>query len=311
MSASPIFLGARRGTVGSLGEAALIGRIRAWLGTASPESPSGIGDDCAVVRPARGRELLTIDPVIYGVHFDGKVSPGDAGAKLVKRNLSDIAAMGGRPRAMVVALALDDRVSLRWLAAFYRGMARQARRYRVPIVGGDVARLRGAFAATVALTGESTGRVLTRAGSRRGDWIYVTGMLGRSLPTGHHHRFTPRLSEGAWLARQAGVRAMMDVSDGLAKDLGALTPKGCAAALFEKMLPVRAGATTRQALSDGEDYELVVGVAGGRRRQSLERAWRKAFPRTRLTCIGRFVRAGDAPPGSINPEDYRGYEHLR
>ncbi len=311
MSAQPLFLRGRRGAVGSLGETALIERIRSWLGAASPPSPAGIGDDCAVLARTMGRGLLTIDPVVYGVHFDGRVSAAQAGAKVMKRNLSDIAAMGGRPVSAVVALALDDRVSLRWLRAFYRGMAREALRHGFPIVGGDVTRLNGAFAATVAMTGEAAGRVLTRSGARPGDWIYVTGRLGLSLASGRHHRFTPRLKEGSWLARHPAVRAMMDVSDGLAKDLPSLTPRLCEAAVFEGMLPLSPGATPRQALCDGEDYELVMAVAGGKARLALERAWSKAFPRTRLTCIGRFVRKGDAPPGSINPEHYRGYEHLR
>lgn len=311
MSSPPIFSRTRRGSVASLGEEALIGSIRRWVGSASPKAPLGIGDDCAVLRPARGRELLTVDPMIHGVHFDRRVPPGAVGAKLFKRNLSDIAAMGGRPRAAVVALALDGKVSLAWLAAFYRGMARESRRHRVPIVGGDVARLDGSFVATLALTGESRGRVLTRAGARTGDWIYVTGALGRSLPTGHHHLFEPRLAEGSWLARRAEVRAMMDVSDGLAKDLGALTPRGAAPALFEALLPRRRGSGVREALCDGEDYELVFAVASRARRPVLEKSWRKAFPRTRLTCIGRFVRAGAVPPDAIRMADYHGYAHLR
>jgi len=306
-----MFSRTRQGSVSSIGEEALIRRIRLWLGSASPASPAGIGDDCAVLRPARGRELLTIDPLIFGIHFDARVGPRAAGAKLFKRNLSDIAAMGGRPRAAVVALALDDRVSLAWLADFYRGMAHQSRRHAVPIVGGDIARLPGSFAATIALTGEAAGRVLGRTGSRVGDWIYVTGSLGRSLETGHHFLFEPRLAEGAWLARRANVRAMMDVSDGLGKDLAALTPRGSEPALFEAMLPRRDGASAREAICDGEDYELAFSVSGGRARDSLEKAWRRAFPRTRITCIGRFVRAGKRPPGALNLEEFRGYEHLR
>jgi thiamine-monophosphate kinase len=296
--------------VSSVGEQALIASIRRWLGKASPRAPAGIGDDCAVIAPARGRELLTVDPVVCGVHFDRRVAPREVGAKLFKRNLSDIAAMGGRPRAAVVALALDGRVSVSWLSEFYKGIARESLRHGVPVVGGDVARLGGSLVATLAMTGEAAGRVLTRAGSRAGDWIYVTGSLGRSLATGHHHRFTPRLAEGAWLARRAEVRAMMDVSDGLAKDLGALAPRGAAPALFGAMLPRRAGASVREALCDGEDYELVFSVASGAGRLSLEKAWRRAFPRTRLTCIGRFARAGAVPPDAINLGDFRGYEHL-
>jgi thiamine-monophosphate kinase len=300
-----------RDSVSSIGEDALIRRMRGWLGRASPAPPGGIGDDCAVLRPARGRELLTVDPVIHGVHFDDRIPPRSAGAKLLKRNLSDIAAMGGRPRAAVVAIALDGRVSLRWLEQFYRGLARESRRRKVPVVGGDVARLPGSFVATLALTGEAAGRVLTRAGSRPGDRIYVTGALGRSLPTGHHHRFEPRLAEGAWLARRRPVRAMIDVSDGLAKDLAALTPRGAAPAIYAEALPRRDGATLREALCDGEDYELAFSVAPGAGRALLEAAWGRAFPRTRLTCIGRFVRAGAVPPGAVALGKFRGYEHLR
>jgi thiamine-monophosphate kinase len=300
-----------RGSVSSIGEGALIRSIRRWLGRASPRAPAGIGDDCAVLRPARGRELLTVDPVVHGVHFDSRIGPGAAGAKLVKRNLSDIAAMGGRPRAAVVALALDGRVSLEWLEGFYRGIARESRRRGVRVVGGDVTLLPGSFVATLALTGEATGRPLTRAGSRVGDWIYVTGALGRSLPTGHHHRFAPRLAEGAWLARRKAVRAMIDVSDGLAKDVGALTPPGAAPAIRAAALPRRAGATVREALCDGEDYELAFCVAPGGGRAALERAWRRAFPRTRLTCIGRMVRIRAVPADALRLGEYRGYEHLR
>ena len=311
MSAVPLFSRTLRGSVSSIGENALIRSIRRWLGRASPRPPAGIGDDCAVIRPARGRELLTVDPVVHGVHFDGRVPPREVGAKLFKRNLSDIAAMGGRPRAAVIALALDGRVSLAWLAGFYRGLARESLRHGVPVVGGDVARLDGSLVATLAMTGEAPGRVLTRAGSRAGDWIYVTGSLGRSLATGHHHGFEPRLAEGAWLARRAGVRAMMDVSDGLAKDLGAMTPRGSAPALFGALLPRRGKASVREALCDGEDYELVFSVASGAGRKALEKAWSRAFPRTRLTCIGRFARTGAVPPGALNLGDFRGYEHLR
>ena len=310
MSAPRLFSRTARGSVASVGEEALIRSIRRWLGRASPPAPAGIGDDCAVLRPTRGRGLLTVDPVVAGVHFDAAARPRAAGAKLLKRNLSDIAAMGGRPRAAVIALALDGRVSMEWLAQFYRGLARESRRRGVPIVGGDVARLDGTFVATLAVTGEAAGRLLTRGGSRLGDWIFVTGRLGRSRATGHHYRFEPRLAEGAWLARRRAVRAMIDVSDGLAKDLGALTPRGATAAVRGAGLPRRSGATVREALCDGEDYELAFSVAA-RGRAALERAWRRAFPRTGLSCIGRFVRAGAAASGAIPLGDYRGYEHLR
>jgi thiamine-monophosphate kinase len=300
-----------KGSVSAIGEERLIRNIRVWLGRTSPASPAGIGDDCAVLRPARGRELLTVDAVVRGVHFADGAAPRDVGAKLMKRNLSDIAAMGGRPRAAVVALALDGRVSVAWLAGFYRGIAREARLHGVSVVGGDVTRLDGSFVATLALTGEAAGRVLTRTGSRVGDWIYVTGSLGRSLPTGHHLRFEPRLAEGEWLARRASVRAMLDLSDGLAKDVRSLEPPRASAALYAGMLPRRAGSTVREALCDGEDYELAFSVASRAGRTALEGAWRREFPRTRLSCVGRFVRAGSVPPGAIELGEYHGYEHHR
>lgn len=300
-------------SVGRQGERRLIAEIRRWLGAATPPPPHGIGDDCAVLPPSRDRrQLITVDPVIFGRHFDAAVAPRAVGAKLLKRNLSDIAAMGGRPTAAVIALTLDARVKLAWLEAFYRGLAATARRWQVPIVGGDVAQADGVLAASLTLLGEATtSRVLTRSGARVGDWIFVTGELGASLPTGHHFRFTPRLAEGAWLARRAEVHAMMDVSDGLAKDLHALTPPRAEPALEPAALPRRAKADVRGALTDGEDYELVFALAARTDRDAFTHAWRRAFPRTRLSCIGRFVSAGKRPPTAIDLSAYHGYEHLR
>lgn len=297
-------------SVSALGEERLIAALRRWLGAASPRAPFGIGDDCAVLAPARGPQLITVDPVIYGRHFDDRVPARAVGAKLLKRNLSDLAAMGGRPTAAVLALTLDARVSVAWLEGFYRGLAACARRYRVPVVGGDIAQADGIVAASLTLVGAATGpRVLTRSGARRGDWILVTGRLGGSLRSGHHFKFAPRLAEGAWLARRPEVRAMMDVSDGLAKDLHALTPRGTVPALDCAALPRRAGCDVRAALVDGEDYELVLAVSAKADLAGFKKSWRRAFPRTPLTVIGRFERA--LPPGAIDLRAYHGYEHLR
>ncbi len=301
-----------RDSVSALGEEKLIACIRRWLGSASPRDPFGIGDDCAVLPAARGRQLITVDPVIYGRHFDDTVPPRAAGAKLLKRNLSDLAAMGGRPTAAVLSLILDAKVSAAWLDQFYRGLAACARRYHVPIVGGDVAQADGILAASLTLLGQATGpRVVARTGARAGDWIYVTGELGGSLGSGHHFKFTPRLAEGAWLARRPAVRAMMDVSDGLAKDLHALTPRGCAPALDGSLLPLRRGSDVHGALTEGEDYELVFAVAARADGPALAEDWHRAFPRTRLTCIGRFLPAKKLPPGILALDTFRGYQHLR
>lgn len=299
-------------SVAALGEERLILAIRRWLGAASPRAPFGIGDDCAVLPASRGRQLITVDPVIHGRHFDDHVPPRAVGEKLLKRNLSDLAAMGGRPTAAVLALTLDARVSRDWLEPFYRGLGACARRYRVAIVGGDIAQADGVVAASLTLLGEAVAkRVISRTGARIGDAIYVTGVLGGSLRTGHHHRFTPRLAEGAWLAQRREVRAMMDVSDGLAKDLHALTPAGALPALNAERLPRRTGSDLRAALTDGEDYELVFAAAARCDHERFHAEWRRAFPRTRLSRIGCFVRARELPADAIRLSEYHGYEHLR
>jgi thiamine-monophosphate kinase len=307
-------------TVASLGEERLIASIRRWLGNVSPPAPLGIGDDCAILPPSKKAQAITVDPVIYLRHFDDSIPPRAVGAKLLKRNLSDLAAMGAKPRAAVVALTLDSRTRLNWLEKFYRGLADCARTYRVSIVGGDIAQADNVLAASLTLVGEASGsRMLTRAGARTGDWIYVTGPLGGSL-LGKHHRFTPRLAEGVWLAARPEVRAMMDLSDGLAKDLHALTPPGAEPALDPDLIPISAAArqlarTSRRtplahALGDGEDFELLFAVRKNTDRSSFEKNWLRHF-RHPLSCIGQFVPIGKCPAGSIDLNAHRGYEHLR
>jgi thiamine-monophosphate kinase len=317
-----IFTPLRAESVVSLGEERLIVEIKRWLGPASPRAPFGIGDDCAVV-PSTGRPMLiTTDPVIYGKHFDDAVPARAVGAKLLKRNLSDIAAMGGRPVAAVISLALAADTNVAWLREFYLGLAATARRYGVGIVGGDITQgPAGFFGAFLTLHGEAVGpRVVTRGGAMPGDRIYVTGKLGGSL-LGHHYKFTPRLAEGAWLAKRSEVCAMMDVSDGLAKDLDSLTPDGLAPAICESAVPISAAARkcadeTKQtplfhALGDGEDYELLVVVCYRADEEKFHRAWAKRFPRVSLTKIGTFAKKDAMPKGAVRLVDYSGYEHLR
>jgi len=307
-------------TVFALGEERLIANIRNWLGRVCPPSPRGIGDDCAILPAPRHTQAITVDPVIYQRHFDDNVPPQAVGAKLLKRNLSDLAAMGARPTAAVVALTLDPGVRTAWLEQFYRGLSRCADYYGVEIVGGDIAQANGSLAASLTLLGEAVRkRMVTRSGGRNGDWIYVTGKLGGSR-LGWHYRFTPRLKEGAWLAAQREVRAMMDLSDGLAKDLHALTPRGTQPALLSSQLPVStaarrlAKATGRSpidhAVSDGEDFELLCIVDGKADRATFERRWAKRFNLS-FRCIGQFVSEGKCPAGSFDLSGYYGYEHLR
>ena len=315
------FTSTRADSVAAQGELKLIAGIKRWLGSASPSSPFGIGDDCAVIPPTKNHQLVTTDPVIFGRHFDAKVPARAVGAKLLKRNLSDIAAMGGKPVAAVISLALAPETSVKWLREFYLGLAQCARHYAVKIVGGDITEgPKGFVGAFLTLHGESTGtRVVTRTGAKAADRIYVTGALGGSL-RGHHHDFIPRLAEGAWLARRVEVCAMMDVSDGLAKDLDSLTPRGLAPALEANAIPISQAAREiaretktdplHHALCDGEDYELLIVVRGRADSYSFEAAWRKRFPKLKLTHLGYFAPKKRVPKDCLPLAKYHGYEHL-
>jgi len=316
----------RSDTVSALGEVRLLGKIREWLGDAAPAEPFGMGDDCAVLPRGKTARLVTVDPVVYGGHFNDTMPPRATAEKLLKRNLSDLAAMGGLPTAAVLALTLEPRTSLAWLSGFYRALADCARRYAVPIVGGDItaSTVPGHLSASLTLLGNPApgSRILTRRGARAGDWIYVTGALGNTLGSGHHYRFTPRLAEGAWLARQRSVRSMIDISDGLAKDLKSLQSPGLQAEIFAERLPLRDGADLRSAICGGEDYELIFTLAppsggGGRsakgaqpRLTAFERRWQAAFPDTPLTHLGQFVAEGTRAADALALENYHGYEHL-
>lgn len=314
-------------SLGSISETVLISCIQGWLGTASPPPPGGIGDDCAVLEPASGHGLLTVDPVVYGQHFDDNLPPEQAGAKLLKRNLSDIAAMGGRPHSAVVSLLLSPNVSLTWLERFFAGLKVSARTYKTRIVGGDISATDGrVFAATLTLYGEAA-RPVTRTGAEMGDRIAVTGTLGGSL-RGKHAAFSPRLLEGQWLAARPEVKAMMDLTDGLAKDIPAMLPDSACARLDTEVIPLddAARAVAQQdgrsplehACCDGEDYELAVMLDGETDLTALQEAWAKDFDLP-LTQIGTVAEA--FPPdttGHLVDEatgkvlfPNGGYQHLR
>lgn len=287
--------------IAALGEVRLISRIRKWLGEVAPPPPHGMGDDCAVLPPRRETRLVTTDSVLWRRHFDASVSPEQAGEKLIKRNLSDIAAMGGEPADAVLSLIMGPDVAVSWLERFFYGVATTCMRYRMTLVGGDVAGAeRGFFCATLALTG-FVEKPLPRLAARVGDVLLVTGNLGGSL-AGKHYLFEPRLAEGRWLAARPDVRAGMDITDGLAKDLSAFLPEGCAAELNVEEIPVAEDAREIarrdgqsplwHALTDGEDYELLL-AATEESVPALLADWRRQFPELPLTVIGRVAATSD------------------
>ena len=239
-----MFTATKNQSIQSLGEVTLIASIKEWLRDVSPPCPQGMGDDCAVVDTSQiNRQLLTTDSISYGCHFDHTVSAHQAGAKLINRNLSDIAAMGGYPGPALLNLFCSPDLRIDWIKAFIEGIQETCRTYCISIVGGDISTLpTGQFTAALSLTGHLEGPPLLRDGAQAGDAIYVTGTLGGSIYR-KHHSFEPRLAEGQWLARSNDCSAMMDITDGLAKDLKALIPRGCAALVDLASLPLASGWT--------------------------------------------------------------------
>ena len=270
---------------------------------------TGAGDDCAVVRPpgAGQWQLLKTDCVIEGVHFASGTPPARIGWKALCRPLSDIAAMGGKPEHALVTLALSAESTLAFARGIYTGIGRAAREFGVTVVGGETARSPGPCFISVCVTGSvARRRCIPRSGGRAGDRLYVTGRLGGSFQSGRHYSFRPRLEEGRWLAAKFPVRAMMDISDGLAADLPRLAlASGTGFELRRDALPRAPGCSVEQALGDGEDYELLFAI-GRRTASRLENRWPRKFPRLALTCVGQLAAAGE----NTGLEAVHGYDHF-
>ncbi|MCC5804827.1 MAG: thiamine-monophosphate kinase [Opitutales bacterium] len=316
------FADSKDACVAALGEVALLEEIRSWLGDAMPPAPEGMGDDCAVLSRPAGN-LFAADSLLYTRHFDDTTDPARAGAKLLLRNLSDIAAMGGEPRYAVMSAFLPPATSLAWLERFCRGLAGCARQYATALVGGDITESAEGPGFSLAITGQAE-RPLLRSTAQPGDYLYVTGSLGGSL-RGHHLTFVPRLAEGRWLADRPDTRACIDLTDGLGKDLNALLREGLGAVLDTAAVPLsdaaREAATESgkpsfwHGCNDGEDYELLFTVDGTADPAAFERAWRGAFA-TPLMRIGKLRARGKGGPPVLDTagrpvENLTGYTHLR
>ncbi len=276
------------------GEDALVARLRRSLRGRRPGVVAGIGDDCAAVEgPGRGLLLLKTDCVVEGRHFAPDDAAPAVGWKAACRAVSDLAACGGTPAHALVTCVVRPGQTKRWLDGVYRGLAKAGREFGFDVVGGELSRTDGPAVISVAMTGTVARRdFVRRSGGRPGDVLFVTGVLGGSLSSGWHLRFRPRLGEARWLVANFRVRAMMDVSDGLASDLPRLARAGRTGFVLDPAsLPRRRGSTVAQALGDGEDFELLFAVAP-RDADRLEKAWRKRWPEVRLTRIGHLAGAG-------------------
>ncbi len=326
------------------GENRIVKLLRDRYPAKGPLIKNGIGDDAAVVRAGHGSEywLITADMLLEGIDFRREwTTPRRLGCKSIAVNLSDLAAMGARPRFFVVTLALPAGISERWILEFYKGLTEPGSSEGAQLIGGDLSRSESGILISITAVGESLNRkVLYRSGGKPGDYLYVTGTLGRSaaglklLRDGFPHPKSrlqqealrihqmpePRCESGLWLAQSGLISCRMDLSDGLSVDL----PRMCAASgvgadIQTARLPIFPKSDTwgcdpvNLALNGGEDYELLFAVPASRARL-LEKTYPSRLPR--ISMIGKMIRDPGrvwvTAPGKMRrllPE--LGFDHFR
>jgi thiamine-monophosphate kinase len=332
-------------TVGEAGERQVIARVRARVPAAPSFVVVGIGDDAAVVEPVRNRlDVVTTDAAVEGVHFDRRfMPPGAIGHRVLAANLSDLAAMGAEPRTALLSLILPDALPMDDLDALLDGFLALAARTGTHLIGGNVTRSPGPLVIDVTLSGAVKRRkILTRAGGRPGDELFVTGSVGGAAaglawlqregpaaPTddavgdavGRFLRPEPRLRMGLLAGRTKAASAAMDLSDGLADAVRQIAEaSGIGAVVDAAGLPIHPGvravfespdAVLAAALAGGEDYELLFAVSRRAGRRFAAAAGLAGLAVTRVGALapaatGIVLRseAGDRPL----PE---GFEHFR
>lgn len=293
-------------------ENALVAQIGRTFALAKARSLTvALGDDAALWAPSPKHEtILTCDWFLEGSHFlRNKHSPDAVAWKSLARAVSDIAAMGGKPRCFLLSLALPPVLTGKWLSTFLRGLLRCSRFLRCELAGGDITR-QEKVSISITVIGEIPRcYVVLRSGARPGDLVMVSGTLGEAdlglrelyrmrgmagpttVALRKHLYPEPRLALGQWLARNRLATAMMDISDGLSTDL----PRLCAASRVGARIdvnslpasPLATAADARElALHGGDDYELLFTVSG-KNASRLPRGFRGL----RLTCIGEITRA--------------------
>jgi len=303
----------------------------------------GIGDDAAVLRLPGALEkwVVTTDMLVEDVDFRRAwQTPEQLGARALSVNISDLAAMGARPRYYTVALGIPSGIGERWIEAFYRGLTSAGARHGAVLIGGDLSLVPCDLVITITAVGESLGgRLLYRSGGRTGDVLYVTEVLGKAaaglalLERGQvrgrtaaqraaldaHRGPVPRCTAGLWLAQSGLAGAMMDLSDGLSMDLPRLCEASVAGAeILLSQLPVfrEAGAwgcdPAELALHGAEDFELLFSI----RAEKVAR-FEASYPRSlpRVTRIGRLTRNREivciaAPGARPRPLPRKGFDHF-
>jgi thiamine-monophosphate kinase len=310
-------------------ELELIHRIRRTAASSHEKPASGIGDDCAVLDLPRAHEILvTTDFTLEGIHFRREWHPADSvGHRCLARGLSDIAAMGGIPRAAFLSLALPADLPQRWVDDFIGGLLKLARRYSVALAGGDTAQSPDGILADITVVGSiPTGTAVLRSGASVSDIIYVSGTLGASVaslqelrsgeklrPSAHPQHFypDPRIALGRYLREKKLASALIDTSDGLSTDLRHICDESRVGAVIEAAsLPALPGDHALQyALHGGEDYELLFTVPPARANRIPAKI--AGVPITRIGQItsGRAIKL-QVPGGKSHLLKPGGWQHF-
>ena len=287
------------------GEFDFIADIREMFARMPKSGFEGIGDDCAVLPIGDEAMVFTSDMLNESIHFlTDKSTAYQIGYKSLMVNISDVAAMGAKPVATLLSLALPEEHFGEWSADFMKGYYAASKRYGVQLVGGDTTKSESGICVSVTAVGRAPkANIKRRSSAKVGDVIMVTGRLGASaaglrdvlagkLTTRNakiHLMPEARVAEGVWLGEQAEVRAMMDISDGVASDLQHIidnSKKG--AVVVKRNLPIAKGATIDDAFCGGEDYELLLTV-DKRKADELAQRFEAKFGKP-LYNIGRVVK---------------------
>jgi len=307
------------------GEWKLIEWIRSRTKLDPAAVPIGPGDDMALVSlGGESQCLLTIDALLEGTHFDlKKASPKQVGYKAMAVSLSDVAAMAGKPVCAVAWVGLPQDRDMAFAKDLSAGMAEAAERFACPVVGGDITSWSSPLTVGTAIVARPAGvRPVRRSGAKPGDLLFVTGELGGSV-LGRHLEFVPRIAEARQLAALVTVHAMIDLSDGISTDLAHICREsGVAAEIMADAIPISADAKKMaasdnrtpldHALSDGEDFELLLAVEPVDAQDLLKQ---NPLGDVRLTHIGKIVEGSGvsivAADGSRKALPPGGYEHFK
>jgi thiamine-monophosphate kinase len=294
-------------------------RIARYFAPLTGAEALGLRDDAAVLAPPPGRELvLTVDQMLEGVHFLPHDSPELIARKLLRRNLSDLAAMGATPLGYLLTTALPAGMDEAWLAAFARGLALDQEIFNITLFGGDSASTIGGISLTATLVGHvAPGAALRRNGAKAGDGVWVTGTIGDAAlglqarfgkiadPEGYLTTRSLLPEPRVGLALAGIVSAAIDVSDGLVQDLGHLCAgAGLGAVIHAALVPTSPQAAAfgpdhlEARLTDGDDYELLLAVP-----PANEPALIAACGTLRVTKIGTFH-----PGSGVQVLDHAGHE---